>query len=109
MTRVEFKFKIPYGAIREAHFQTDTRLSLKKKKKKKETQYLIKRSNRLFTEQKKQKKKIKTPKTQIVFPDQTTDYRFILTQTTDSSLFLQTHRSDLRCNKNPKTQIVFAD
>ena len=49
MTRVEFKFKIPYGATREAHFQTDTRLSLKKKKKKKETEYLIKRSNRLFT------------------------------------------------------------
>ena len=107
MTCVEFKFKILYSAIREAHFQTDTRLSLKKRKK--ETQYLIKRSNRLFMEQKKQKKKIKTPKTQIVFPDQNTDYKFILTQTTDSSLFLQTHRSDLRCNKNPKTQIVFAD
>ena len=112
MTRIEFKFKIPYGAIREAHFQTTTRLSLKKEKKKKETQYLIKRNNCLFTEQKKQKKKkikIKTPKTQIVFPDQTTDYRFILIQTTDSSMFLQTHKSDLRCNKNPKTQIVFAD
>ena len=57
MTRIEFKFKIPYGAIREAHFQTATRLSLKKKGKKKETQYLIKRSNHLFTKQKKQKKK----------------------------------------------------
>ena len=73
MTRIEFKFKISYGAIREVHFQTATSLSLKRKKeKKKETQYLIKRSNRLFTEQKKQKKKkkIKNPKTQIVFPDQ---------------------------------------
>ena len=59
MTRIEIKFKIPYGAISEAHFQTDTRLSLKKRKK--ETQYLIKRSNRLFTEQKKQKKKIQNP------------------------------------------------
>ena len=33
MTRIEIKFKIPYGAISEAHFQTDTRLSLKIKKK----------------------------------------------------------------------------
>ena len=33
MTRIEFKFKIPYGAIREAHFQTATRLSLKERKK----------------------------------------------------------------------------
>ena len=56
MTRVEFKFKIPYGATTEAHFQIDTRFSFKnKKKKKKETQYLIKRSNRLFTEQRKKK------------------------------------------------------
>ena len=30
MTRIEFKFKIPYGVIREAHFQTAMRLSLKK-------------------------------------------------------------------------------
>ena len=57
MTRIEFKFKIQCDAIREAHFQTTTRLSLeKKKKKKKETQYLIKINNCLFTEQKKQKK-----------------------------------------------------
>ena len=33
-------------------------------------QYLIKRSNHLFTKQKKKKKKIKNPKTQNVFPDQ---------------------------------------
>ena len=33
MTRIEIKFKIPYGAISEAHFQTDTRLSLKIKNK----------------------------------------------------------------------------
>ena len=32
MTRIEFKFKIPYDAIREVHFQTATRLSLKKKR-----------------------------------------------------------------------------
>ena len=58
MTRIEFKFKIPYSAVREVHFQTATRLSLKKKKKReRETQYLIKRSNRLFPEQKKQKNK----------------------------------------------------
>ena len=72
MTRIEIKFKIPYGAISEAHFQTDTRLSLKIKnkikKKKKETQYLIKRSNHLFTKQKKQKKKSKTLKPKTYFP-----------------------------------------
>ena len=32
---MKFKFKIPYGAISETPFQTNTRLSLKKKKKKK--------------------------------------------------------------------------
>ena len=32
MTRIEFKFKILYGAFREAHFQTTTHLSLKKKR-----------------------------------------------------------------------------
>ena len=61
MSCIEFKFKILYGAFREANFQTATHLSLKKKKEKrkkeKETQYLIKRNNRLFMEQKKQKKK----------------------------------------------------
>ena len=31
MTRIEFKFKILYGAFREAHFQTTTHLSLKKR------------------------------------------------------------------------------
>ena len=102
MTRIEFKFKRPYGAIREVHFQIATRLSLKKRKKK-ETQYLIKRSNRLFTEQKKQKKKkIKNPKTQIVFPDQNS-----------YSLRLQILRcsfkhTDQTCVAT-KTQIVFAD
>ena len=85
MTRIEIKFKIPYGAISEAHFQTDTRLSLKiknkiKKKRKKETQYLIKRSNHLFTKQKKQKKKkSKTLKPKTYFPIKIytrSDYRF---------------------------------
>ena len=39
----------------EAPFQTDTHLSLKKRKKR-ETQYRIKASNHLFTEQKNRKK-----------------------------------------------------
>ena len=55
----------------------------------------MKISNHLFTEQKKPKKKIS--KTQRLSRS-----KFILAQTTDSSLFLQTHRSALRCNKNPK-------
>ena len=61
---MKFKFKIPCGAISEAPFQTNTRLSLKKKKNKK-TQNHKKGSNNLFTEQKKpkKKKKIKNPKT----------------------------------------------
>ena len=45
----------------------------KKKKKRKETQYYIKISNHLFTEQKKtekKKKRSKNPKTQNVFPNQ---------------------------------------
>ena len=42
----------------EAPFQTDTHLSLKKRKKR-ETQYRIKASNHLFTEQKNRKKKKK--------------------------------------------------
>ena len=56
------------------------------------------------TKETKKKKKSKTLKPKTYFP-----IKFILSQTTDSSLLLQTHRSDLRCNKNPKTQIVFAD
>ena len=63
---MKFKFKIPYGAISETPFQTNTRLSLKKnkktkKKKRKEIQYQIKRSNQLLTEQKKPKKKNQKP------------------------------------------------
>ena len=34
MTCIEIKFKILYGAISEIHFQTSTRLSLKKEKEK---------------------------------------------------------------------------
>ena len=45
----------------EAPFQTDTHLSLKKRKKR-ETQYRIKASNHLFTEQKNRKKKKKKQK-----------------------------------------------
>ena len=53
---MKFTFKISYGAMSEAPFQTNTHLSLKKRKKK-ETQYRIKASNHLFTEQKNPKKK----------------------------------------------------
>ena len=35
MTRIKFKFKIPYNAISEAHFQTNMCSSIKKKRKKK--------------------------------------------------------------------------
>ena len=71
MTRIELKFKIPYGAIREILFQTATHLSFKKKKKKnarpyKKKQPLIHGTNR----RKKKSLCNKNPKTQIVFPDQ---------------------------------------
>ena len=82
MTRIELKFKIPYGAIREILFQTATHLSFKKKKKK--TQDLLKRSNRLFTEQTGEKKKkasaTKTLKPKSYFPTKIhthSDYRFL--------------------------------
>ena len=70
---MKFTFKIPYGAMSEAPFQTNTHLSLKKRKKRKkrETQYHIKASNHLFTEQKnpkKKKKKAKTLKPKTSFP-----------------------------------------
>ena len=58
---MKFTFKISYGAMSEAPFQTDTHLSLKKRKKR-ETQYRIKASNHLFTEQKNRKKKKKKQK-----------------------------------------------
>ena len=70
MTRIELKFKISYGAIREILFQTAMRLSFKKKKKKarpyKKKQPLIHGTNRW----KKKSLCNKNPKTQIVFPDQ---------------------------------------
>ena len=81
MTRIELKFKIPYGATREILFQTAMRLSFKKKKKKK-TQDLIKRRNRLFTEQTGEKKKAsatKSLKPKSYFPTKIhthSDYRF---------------------------------
>ena len=64
MTRVEFKFKIPYGAIREAHFQTDTRLSLKKKKikKKKERNAIPYKKKQPFIHGTKETKKKKNQK-----------------------------------------------
>ena len=67
---MKFTFKIPYGAMSETPFQTNTHLSLKKRKKR-ETQYNIKASNHLFTEQKnpkKKKKKAKTLKPKTSFP-----------------------------------------
>ena len=36
LTRMKFTYKISYGAMSEAPFQTNTHLSLKKRKKKKE-------------------------------------------------------------------------
>ena len=71
MTRIELKFKIPYGAIREILFQTATHLSFKKKKKKnarpyKKKQPLIHGTNR----RKKKSLCNKNPKTQIIFPNQ---------------------------------------
>ena len=53
---MKFTFKISYSAMGEAPFQTNTHLSLKKRIKR-ETQYRIKASNHLFTEQKNRKKK----------------------------------------------------
>ena len=55
---MKFTFKIPYGVMSEVPFQTNTHLSLKKRKKR-ETEYHIKASNHLFTEQKNPKKKKK--------------------------------------------------
>ena len=58
---MKFTFKISYSAMGEAPFQTNTHLSLKKRIKR-ETQYRIKASNHLFTEQKNRKKKKKKKK-----------------------------------------------
>ena len=119
------------------HFQTNTRLSFKKKKKKKtetlkpKTSFPIKIhtcSDYRFCSFKHTDRPcvaIRTLKPKSVLPTKiqthpayrffavpsNTDRRskFILAQTTDSSLFLQTHRSALSCNKNPKTQIGFVD
>ena len=59
MTRIEFKFKIPYGAIREAHFQTATRLSLKERKK--ERNAIPYKKKQLFIHRTKEKKKNQNP------------------------------------------------
>ena len=81
MTRVKFKFKIPYGAIREAHFQTNTRLSLKKKKKKERNTIPYKRKQPFIhrTKETKKKKKSKTLKPKTSFPIKIhtrSDYKF---------------------------------
>ena len=61
---MKFKFKIPCGAISEAPFQTNTRLSLKKKKKERNTiPYKRKQPFIHRTKETKKKKKIKNPKT----------------------------------------------
>ena len=72
MTRIEFKFKIPYGAIREIHFQTTMRLSFKKKKKKRKKERNAKpyKKKQPFIHGTKETKKKKKSKTQIVFPNQ---------------------------------------
>ena len=90
--------------IREAHFQTAMRLSLKKEEERNAIPYKKEQPFIHGTKETKKKKKSKTLKPKTYFP-----IKIILGQTTDSSLLLQTHRSDLCCNKNPKTQIVFAD
>ena len=61
ITCVQFKFKIPYGAIREAHFQTDTRLSLKKKKKKERNPIPYKKKQPFIHGTKETKKKNQNP------------------------------------------------
>ena len=82
MTRIEFKFKIPYGAIREAHFQTATRLSLKKKKEEEERNAIpYKKKQPLIhgTKETKKKKKSKTLKPKSYLPIKIqihSDYRF---------------------------------
>ena len=73
MTRMKFKFKIPYGAISETHFQTNTRLSLKKKKKqkkKKERNAIPYKKKQPFIHGTKEtkKKKSKTLKPKTSFP-----------------------------------------
>ena len=73
----------------------------KKKREKKETQYNIKISSHLFREQKKPKKK---EEAKTLKPKRIPRSKFILAQTTNSSLFLQTHRSALNCNKNVDTE-----
>ena len=68
---MKFTFKIPYGAMSEAPFQTNTHLSLKKKKKKKRNTIPYKSKQPFIhgTKEPKKKKKSKNPKTQNVFPD----------------------------------------
>ena len=61
MTRIKFKFKILYGAISEAHFQTNTRLSLKKKKKKKRNAIPYKKKQPFIHGTKETKKKYQKP------------------------------------------------
>ena len=69
MTRMKFKFKIPYGAISEAPFQTNTHLSLKKRKKKRNTiPYKRKQPFIHGTKETKKKKKSKTLKPKTSFP-----------------------------------------
>ena len=67
MTRIEFKFKIPYAVFREIHFQTTTRLSLKKKKKTVKP-YKMKQPLIHGTKETKKKKKSKTLKPKSYYP-----------------------------------------
>ena len=67
---MKFTFKIPYGAMSEAPFQTNTHLSLKKKNKKRNT--IPYKSKQPFIhgtkEPKKKKKEAKTLKPKTSFP-----------------------------------------
>ena len=62
MTRIEFNLKIPYGVIREAHFQTATRLSLKKKKEEEERNAIPYKKKQPFIHGTKETKKKKNQK-----------------------------------------------
>ena len=109
MTRIELKFKIPYGATREILFQTAMRLSFKKKKKK--TQDLIKRRNRLFTEQTGEKKKAsatKSLKPKSYFPTKIhthSDYRFFVVPSNTQIGLACSNLSNRRKKKKPLQQL----
>ena len=58
MTCIEFKFKISYGAFGEIHFQTATRLSLKKRKKKRSAKTYKKKQTLIHETKEKKNQKL---------------------------------------------------